>query len=254
MVVRDLRRAGSRSWSARRPGSASRPRAARTSRSRRPRSGWSSPGCVTYEPAFAIEVEWTLLASLARLGRPDGTSAYLRLSTRPVDQHLAAVPADPAARERRRRQVVAGAYLLRCVAPPGAPGGHDRRAWARPCPRRWPPRTGSRTLGHAADVVCVTSPGLLFDAVQARGGRGPGESGTAESWILDAAFPARRAAPLVTLLDGHPHALAFLAGVNGMRATHLGVTRFGQSGDLESVYRHHGLDADSVVAAALDLL
>jgi pyruvate dehydrogenase E1 component len=29
-----------------------------------------------------------------------------------VDQSLAAVPADPAARERRRRQVVAGAYPL----------------------------------------------------------------------------------------------------------------------------------------------
>ena len=55
-------------------------------------------------------------------------------------------------------------------------------------------------------------------------------------------------------MDGHPHALAFLAGVNGMRATHLGVTRFGQSGDLASVYRHHGIDADGVVAAALDLL
>jgi len=50
---------------------------------------------------------------LARLGKPDGTSAYLRLSTRPVDQTLAAVPADPAARERRRRQVVAGGYPLR---------------------------------------------------------------------------------------------------------------------------------------------
>ena len=50
------------------------------------RSAWSSPAASTYEPAFAIEVEWTLLASLARLGRPDGTSAYLRLSTRPVDQ------------------------------------------------------------------------------------------------------------------------------------------------------------------------
>jgi pyruvate dehydrogenase E1 component len=105
------------------------------------------------------------------------------------------------------------------------------------------------TLGHAADVVCVTSPGLLFDAVQARAGRGPGES-----WVLDAAFPARRATPLVTLLDGHPHTLAFLAGVNGVPAAHLGVTRFGQSGDLASVYRHHGLDADAVVAAALDLL
>ncbi len=51
--------------------------------------------------------------SIARLGRPDGRSSYLRLSTRPVDQALAAVPADPAARERRRRQVVAGAYTLR---------------------------------------------------------------------------------------------------------------------------------------------
>ncbi|HXV93794.1 MAG TPA: pyruvate dehydrogenase, partial [Pseudonocardia sp.] len=74
-----------------------------------PSIGLEQPGCVGYEPAFAVDVEWTLLASLARLGRPDGTSAYLRLSTRPVDQSLAAVPADPAARERRRRQVVAGA-------------------------------------------------------------------------------------------------------------------------------------------------
>jgi pyruvate dehydrogenase E1 component len=75
-----------------------------------PSVGIEQPGCLSYEPAFALDVEWTLLASLARLGRPDGGSAYLRLSTRPVDQTLAAVPADPAARERRRRQVVAGAY------------------------------------------------------------------------------------------------------------------------------------------------
>jgi pyruvate dehydrogenase E1 component len=77
-----------------------------------PSIGLEQPGCISYEPAFAIDTEWVLLASLARLGKPDGTSAYLRLSTRPVNQALAAVPADPAARERRRRQVVAGAYCL----------------------------------------------------------------------------------------------------------------------------------------------
>jgi pyruvate dehydrogenase E1 component len=104
-------------------------------------------------------------------------------------------------------------------------------------------------LGHAADVVCVTSPGLLFDAVQVRAGRGDGES-----WILDAAFPAHRAAPIVTLLDGHPHTLAFLAGINQVRAAHLGVSHFGQSGDLASVQRHHCIDTDHVVRAALDLL
>ncbi|MEV1289032.1 pyruvate dehydrogenase, partial [Micromonospora sp. NPDC049679] len=195
-----------------------------------PSVGLEQPGCISYEPAFAVDVEWTLLASLARLGRPDGSSAYLRLSTRPVDQTLAAVPTDPAARERRRRQVVAGAYPLRRVDAPvvtiAAMGAVVPEALAAA------ERLGAS--GLPADVVCVTSPGLVFEALQARHGRGEGDS-----WILDAAFPARRATPLVTVLDGHPHTLAFLAGINQVRAAHLGVSRYGQSGELEEVYRYH---------------
>ena len=114
-------------------------------------------------------MEWTLLASLARLGRPDGTSAYLRLYTRPVDQSLAAVPADPAARERRRRQVVAGAYPLRRAAPDDAAGRPEVTiaAMGATVPEALAAADRLADLGHAADVVCVTSPGLLFDAVQA---------------------------------------------------------------------------------------
>ncbi|OZM78171.1 pyruvate dehydrogenase [Pseudonocardia sp. MH-G8] len=211
-----------------------------------PSVGLEQPGCTSYEPAFAIDVEWTLLAALARLGRPDGTSAYLRLSTRPVDQSLAAVPGDPAARERRRRQVVAGAYPL--VRASGTPAV-TVAAMGACVPEALAAAARLEALGHPADVVCVTSPGLLFEAVQARAGQG-----SSESWVLDAAFPARRAAPMVTLLDGHPHTLAFLAGIHRVRAAHLGVTRFGQSGDLDAVQSHHGLDADTVVRAALDLM
>ncbi|MDP9385256.1 MAG: pyruvate dehydrogenase [Actinomycetota bacterium] len=57
-----------------------------------PSIGIEQPGCVAWEPAFAQDLEWTLLHALGRLGRPDGTSAYFRLSTRPVDQGLAALP------------------------------------------------------------------------------------------------------------------------------------------------------------------
>jgi pyruvate dehydrogenase E1 component len=210
-----------------------------------PSVGLEQPGCVSYEPAFAIDVEWTLLASLARLGRPDGTSAYLRLSTRPIDQSLAAVPADPAARERRRHHVVAGAYPLRRTASQPAV---TLAAMGAVVPEALAAADRLDAQGVPADVVCVTSAGLLFEAVQARGGRGP-----ASTWILDAAFPARRAAPLVTVLDGHPHTLAFLAGINQVRAAHLGVSRFGQSGDLDDVYRHHGVDTDSIITAALDI-
>jgi pyruvate dehydrogenase E1 component len=210
-----------------------------------PSIGLEQPGCVSYEPAFAIDTEWTLLASLSRLGRPDGSSAYLRLSTRPVDQALATVPADPAARERRRRQVVAGAYALQrragatvtiaamgAVVPEALAAG-DRLAAA----------------GKPADVICITSPDLLYRAVRARQGHQDGES-----WILDQVFPPDRATPLVTVLDGHPHTLAFLATINRVRTSALGVTRFGQSGSIEDVYRYHGLDTDSMVRAALDLI
>jgi pyruvate dehydrogenase E1 component len=56
------------------------------------------------------------------------------------------------------------------------------------------------------------------------------------------------------VLDGHPHTLAFLATIHNTPATTLGVTRFGQSGAIEDVYHYHGIDTDSIVAAALDLV
>ena len=215
-----------------------------------PSIGLEQPGVVTYEPAFALDTEWCLLASLGRLGRADGCSAYLRLSTRPVDQALAAVPTDPAARERRRRQVVGGAYALRRVPRPAV----TVVTMGAMVPEGLAAADRLAEQGFPADVVCVTSPGLLFRAVQAR--RGLDDVGTPalDLAVLDSVFPADRATPMVTVLDGHPHTLAFLAGVHRVRAAHLGVTRFGQSGDLASVYAHHGIDTDAIVGAALDLV
>lgn len=210
-----------------------------------PSIGLEQPACLSFEPAFVQEVEWTLLAAMAQMGRPGGRSAYLRLSTKPVDQTLAAIPADPAARERRRRQVVAGGYRLRTAA--GRPSA-TLVAMGAMVPDAMAAADRLHALGHEVDVVCVTSPGLLFDAIQARDGIGDGES-----WILDQVLPAERSAPMVTVLDGHPHALAFLAGVHRVPARHLGVSRFGQAGDLPDVYRYHGIDTDSMVRAVLDL-
>ncbi|MGA6155120.1 transketolase-like TK C-terminal-containing protein [Stenotrophomonas sp. NPDC087984] len=210
-----------------------------------PSLGIEQPGCVTYEPAFAIDTEWCLLAALGNLGRPDGSSAYLRLSTRPVDQSAAAVPTDPAARERRRRHAVAGAYRLRQHENPVV----TLAAMGALVPEALAAADRLAALGHGADVVCVTSPDLLFRALQAR--RGLSEDPT---WILDQIFPAERTTPLVTVLDGHPHTLSFLGTIQNTPVTTLGVTRFGQSGAIEDVYRYHGIDSDGIVAAALDLV
>ena len=66
------------------------------------------PGVLGYEPAFTQDLEWVLLRCLSLLGRPDGVSAYLRLSTRPIEQTLAGVPDDPEARD--------GGVTRRCAA------------------------------------------------------------------------------------------------------------------------------------------
>ncbi|CDQ45526.1 transketolase-like TK C-terminal-containing protein [Mycolicibacterium neoaurum] len=211
-----------------------------------PSIGLEQPGCISYEPAFAIDVEWTLLASMARLGRPGGSSAYLRLSTRPVDQALAHVPEDPAARERRRRQVVAGGYPLR--RSPASEVKVTIAAVGTMVTEALAAADRLDQVGIPADVLCVTSPGLLFEAWQARQGRR-----SADTWILDQLFPADRATPMVTVLDGHPHTLAFLAGIRQVPLTALGVSGFGQAGDLPDVYRYHGIDTDSIVRAALDI-
>ena len=154
-----------------------------------PSIGLEQPGCTSYEPAFAIEVEWTLLDCISRLGRPDGRSSYLRLSTRPVRQDVgrrypptrppgnaAAATSLPAptrcgrARRRGVTMVAMGAMVTEALE------AADRLA----------------QIGIRAEVVCVTSPGLLFEAVQSRDGLGD-----APSWILDQVFPADRAAPMV---------------------------------------------------------
>ncbi|WP_223622876.1 transketolase C-terminal domain-containing protein [Microbacterium sp. EST19A] len=210
-----------------------------------PSIGIEQPGVVAFEPAFAQDFEWCMLDAMSRLGRPDGSSSYFRLSSRVIDQGLADVPADPAARERRRRQVTAGAYVLRRAEHPDV----ALVGMGALMPEVLAAADRLAQLGIAADVICVTSPDRLYRATRARSGRGDGEA-----WILDQVLPADRAVPMVTVLDGHPHSLAFLAAVRGVPSVNLGVTEFGQTGTLQDMYRLHGIGPDAQIAAALDLV
>jgi pyruvate dehydrogenase E1 component len=210
-----------------------------------PSIGLEQPGVTSYEPAFAIETEWCFLDALSRLGRADGESAYLRLSTRPVDQSLAALPEDASG---RRRDVLAGAYLLRAS---GAPDVTLVGVGAI-VPNVLQAADELDALGIKADVVVVTSYDRLWRAVQARRGLLRGPAHGVDEGVLDRAFGAR--APLVTVIDGHPHTLAFLASITGTATTCLGVSVFGQGGGVDEVHAYHGLDARSIVEAALDLV
>ena len=212
-----------------------------------PSIGLEQPGCVAWEPAFGQDLEWTLLHALGRLGRPDGSSAYFRLSTRPIDQALAATPTDAAQREQRHQDVLAGGYRLRTAS--GAPPALVLVGVGVVLPEVLAAARELASVGVGADVVCLTSPDLVYRALQARRGLRPGDDA-----ILDRLFPPERAAPIVTVLDGHPHTLSFLGGIHGCPTTGLGVSDFGRSGDVDDLYRAFGIDASTIVGAAWDLL
>ena len=181
-----------------------------------PSIGLEQPRCIAWEPAFGQDLEWTLLYALSRLGRPDGISSYFRLTTRPVDQALAAVPDDPAARQERRQAVLAGGYRLRSA--PGRPAVTLVGVGAV-MPEVCAAGDVLAGAGVACDVVCLTSADLVFRALQARQGLQDGDDA-----ILNELFPADRAAPIVSALDGHPHTLSFLSAIRCMPIASLGVT------------------------------
>jgi pyruvate dehydrogenase E1 component len=54
---------------------------------------------------------------------------------------------------------------------------------------------------------------------------------------------------IVTVTDGHPAALGWLGSVFGHRTRSLGVEHFGQSGTIDDLYRHFGIDANSIATA-----
>lgn len=146
-------------------------------------------------------------------------------------------PGTPAPPGRRRRLP---------AAPRRPAPDHRRRAWRRHAAGAG----GGRAAGRDRHRRRRGVPDQPRSVVPGRA-RPPGAPGRR---ILDQLFPADRARPPVTVLDGHPHTLSFLATINRVPTTALGVTGFGQSGSLDEVYRHHGLDADSIVRAALDLV
>lgn len=219
-----------------------------------PGIGVQMPSVTYYEPAFASELEWILLAALRELrDRQKGRSVYLRLSTKPVDQGLFNALLAEREEEGLRLQVLRGGYRLvdwqkEAGYRPGenvvhlfASGAMIPEAVAAACQLR--------TQDIFANVLNVTSADLLFHdylAAQKERMRGRGRS----SWVEELIPSEERRAPVVTVQDAHPHTLSFIGGVLSTQMMNLGVTEFGQSGSQADLYRTYGIAVENLVEAA----
>jgi len=208
-----------------------------------PGIGVALPAIRYFEPAFAQEVEWILLDALARLlDRERGESLYLRLSTKPVDQSLAPPPS-----AELRDAVLRGGYrLIDARSEPGwDPDDNAVHVFATGAmvPDAAAAVAELRAQGVLANLFVVTSADLLY-----RGLREP------RPYLESLVSADEEGVPVVSVLDGHSHALAFIGGALGASQLALGVDHFGQSGARRDLYRHYGIDAAAIAEAVYSFL
>jgi pyruvate dehydrogenase E1 component len=220
-----------------------------------PLIGMAQDGLAAFEPAFVDELAVILRFALDYIQRDGGDepsernwlrdetggSIYLRLSTRPVEQIKREMT------QELRQAIVDGAYWLRepgpncqvVVAYTGAVAPEAIQAVGLMAEDR-------RDIG----LLAVTSADRLnagwTAAWRAR------ERGLVHAHCHIERLLAKvpRDCGIVSVLDGHPATLGWLGAVHGHRVRPLGVEHFGQTGTIAELYRHYGIDANAIIAAA----
>jgi pyruvate dehydrogenase E1 component len=217
-----------------------------------PGIGMELPGVLYAEPTYAREVEWLLLDQLRRMQEPDGEALYLRLSTKPIDQEPFAALCERRGEESVRADVLAGGFWLREV------DAADDAVVLATCGAIVPEVLRAAELleeeeGVSAGVLCIPSPDQLYrDWRQSRLAHLDDLTATRGASHLERLLPpALRDLPIVTVIDGASHALAFIGGCLGMRTLPLGVDRFGQCGSLPELYEAYNLSPEAIATAAL---
>jgi pyruvate dehydrogenase E1 component len=195
----------------------------------------------SFEPAYCDELAILLRHAFDFMQRPDGSAVWLRLSTQLLTQP---------ARTLNAEHVIAGGHW---VVPPangaeiaivyqGAVAGEAEQAFAT-----------LREDVPGAGLLALTSPDRLYAGWrQAQRERRQGRQATSHIEALLA--PLATGAALVSVLDGHPAAHAWLGGVRGSRIMSLGPDRFGQSGDIPDLYREYEIDAAAILDACAEAL
>ena len=215
-------------------------------------------GLASFEPAFVDELAVILAWALAYIQKDGerrtserrttwlrdetGGSVYLRLSTRPVEQISA--HDDAGARARRSS-----------TAPTGCASPARTAKSSSPIPARSRPKR-SHAVGLMAEdrrdvgLLAVTSADRLnagWTAAQRARERGLAHARSPFERLFADVPPH---CGIVTVIDGHPATLAWLGGVSGHRVRRSASSISARPARIADLYRHYGIDANAIVAAA----
>jgi pyruvate dehydrogenase E1 component len=204
-----------------------------------PLIGMGQPGLAYFEPAYADEVALFMRWAFEYLQKPEGSSVYLRLSTRQVAQ-VDRANADWEA------DALKGGYWLR---PPSAGAEAAIAFTGAIAPEVLAAYAQMLDDIPGLGVLNVTSPDVLHREWSASKAVRWTDRNAQTCHVEDLLSLLAPDAGIVTVIDGSPGALSWLGGVHGLRVSPLGTDRFGQTGDLPDLYSEYRLDSAAIIDA-----
>jgi pyruvate dehydrogenase E1 component len=208
-----------------------------------PLIGMGQPSLAYFEPAYADEVALFMRWAFDYLQKPEGSSVYLRLSTRQVAQ------VERASSDWEADALKGGYWLRRPAA--GAEAAIIFTGAIAPEVLAAYEQMLDDIPGLG--VLNVTSPDVLHREWSASRAARWTDRNAQKSHVEDLLSVLARDAGVVTVIDGSPGALSWLGGVHGMRVSPLGTDRFGQTGDLPDLYAEYRLDSAAIIDAMAEL-
>jgi len=201
--------------------------------------GMAQDKLVYFEPAYTDELAAIMAWGFDYMQAPDGSSVYLRLSTRALEQ----APRDG---DAWQADMLKGAYWEHAPAQGAELAIIYTGAVA--------PEANAALQEILEDIpgaglMAVPSPDLLHkdwsESVRSLGRDGVRR----ESHIGRLLASLSPNAGIVTVIDGAPTTLSWIGGVKGHRTMPLGVDQFGQSGDIDDLYDRYRIGTDAILDA-----
>jgi pyruvate dehydrogenase E1 component len=172
---------------------------------------------------------------------PNGGAIYLRLTTRVISQPSRQMS------DELRENLLKGAYWLEnpgldsklAIIVSGAVTPEAKNAYE--ILKEEIPKLG---------LLLVSSTDKLYHDWLSSKSHSNDTNPNVRSHIESLLNPLADDACLITVSDSHPASLSWIGSVMGHKPYCLGVTDFGESGDIIDLYSKHNIDTDSIIEAA----
>ncbi|MAH88904.1 MAG: transketolase [Pelagibacterales bacterium] len=197
-----------------------------------PNIGISQPNLTYYEPSFADELNFLFFWALKHIQQKDGTSIYFRLSTKKLIQPNRTLS------KKDQKEIINGCYwfkrpktkqsiILICT---GVIIGEVEKM-------------RKEIIDEEIDlgILIATSPDKLYaDWMNSK-------KDNSYCHIEETLKSINRNSLIITIIDAHSSSLSWIGSVLGHKVYPMGINKFGQSGDLNEIYRYTNIDFKSII-------